>query len=54
MSAFQKGITLGGMTPGSPPKVFGGGGDGGGGGGLLHFRVYLSPLRGELSIVYSL
>ena len=26
-----------------------GGGGGGGGGGLLHFSVYLSPLRGEMS-----
>ena len=44
MRGFQKGITLGGRTPGSACKVPGGGG---GGGGLLDFKVYLSPLLGE-------
>ena len=39
MRGFQKGITLGGWTPGSAQKVLGG--------GLLDFRVYLSPLLGE-------
>ena len=43
MRGFQKGITLGGRTPGSAQKVLGGGG----GGGLLDFKVYLSPLLGE-------
>ena len=41
MRGFQKGITLGGSTPGSACKVPGGGG------GLLDFKVYLSPLQGE-------
>ena len=41
MRGFQKGITLGGRTPGSAQKVLGGGG------GLLDFKVYLSPLLGE-------
>ena len=40
MRGFQKGITLGGRTPGSVHKVPGGG-------GLLDFKVYLSPLLGE-------
>ena len=43
MRGFQKGITLGGRTPGSVHKV----GVVVGGGGLLDFKVYLSPLLGE-------
>ena len=39
MRGFQKGITLGGRTPGSVHKVPSGGGGG--------WSVYLSPLLGE-------
>ena len=50
MRGFQKGITLGGRTPGSVQKVYGGWWVGGWVvGGLLDFKVYLSPLRGETS-----
>ena len=45
MRGFQKGITLGGRTPGCAQKVFGRWVVVGG--GLLDFRVYLSPLLGE-------
>ena len=42
MRGFQKGIKLGGRTPGSARKVFGRWV-----GGLLDFKVYLSPLLGQ-------
>ena len=45
MRGFQKGISLGGRTPGSARKVSGRWWVVGG--GLLDFRVYLSPLLGE-------